>query len=1428
MFVASSASLSAFKPAASLSKKRDVRLCLAFLAVALGCNNPTIATPIRTLDRPSDVALYCVDLEVPNCLPCFDSTNPRCNPQINPDIDPQAYLDAYCDQSTVDFSINNPPTVNVLTLDECDQDHRAARENDYLAAVYKAARRLGRDPNYPCCPGDNTACGQPVPICARRMLSALITNTTRGELAVADTQTQTPGLQTYGRLENLHGGQPGFGFLPVGLLPEHVRSYSPPADRNGPSGRHESPNAWAVTANGGSCDLSVVRLQPIAELAAQPAVCYQKDALKNGQACPSHDCTAETCPERIVPWLPDSAGQRRTALYARPEWVEIAPWSKERRTAIVAYPTCGIVATVDLGCTDPTEKGCDRATPPGRIWEAVGFDITGQARILPGSELASLQCATDCGADAKGPLMPPPGTPPDGGGTTLKVFPASLAVEAAGQRLLISDSLGDSVTFVDFDGSNAVTDEHRLIGTPRRLRLDFDVLPESLRGGQRGLDSIRISPRTPAGQFAYVVARDSSVRVIDLDREIECETNPDPRYLQAHAGDIARVLPDELNDSNARRLSCFPVQAKGAAATPRNPLAVSPGITLPNGSLPRDIGFVHSNLGSPCDVSDPINCRFAPNALSYWLPASTALWLGDFAWILGGGGVMTGIQIADACPAPSYRACFPDFAALRRVVFLYTRSQAQPSPEILSLPSYYQSLMVSPNDRLGNVRRTTSRFDETNPIFGPRSDSDASGLPIFSTVMNGAAVGYYGSLNDGAIAAGRPRLLLPAPTPYYYLPVDPVCDVALASHAVVDDNLLKSPDGFLAKEPTGRPVSMVQFIDTASLPDSFWSFDWEGLLPGLNRSTGRLLVNDGTTDAKQPHYASLQDLNGLYCSHGTESGDKLWLTGCQADTDCLDGSICRREATQGINPGICLTDPQASLCRTLSQRLLVDKGSDTVWAASWLRRYRIMRAEQQVMTPTGDISDRLILDEIPEPEFELERQSCSQAGSSAACTGAILLPGRAVDVQKPPPQLVCRVTGKQKGGNLEMGCIRECQRNLDCGDGFVCAHSRYETDEKAIWMPENPKKPIGARCVRAPLIHPDTPQHIGNGDTWQPMGEDAANALLRACFPDLSSYEVHAGDSFVARGDHSGTNILVQRDKDGICRRPPPGDRSYAAGRLLEPRLRLGPRDSLPDNDAQRCPSYEQWISHRIAASAEAVATPSCQSVRNVDQVQLPASAPSIKVVHGDKFLPPKKDDPWLSSEYELLASLPLGSDRNQCILSGSSDEDYPDTAAVQSCYNPQSKPDKICRFPGDHTESLGVRRIHYENPYGNIVLRVPRVLLDLAQPYSDCAPAGQPQPPGKPCISGIYNPAVWSIPPEGYSINFRIWGSLPPYQVAAQSSPVDSTSGQPAQGLRSATMAPSGAIFVVDEGRDGSIAGLRGQVLRFVGGSLDPIFLLR
>ena len=646
----------------------------------------------------------------------------------------------------------------------------------------------------------------------------------------------------------------------------------------------------------------------------------------------------------------------------------------------------------------------------------------------------------------------------------------------------------------------------------------------------------------------------------------------------------------------------------------------------------------------------------------------------------------------------------------------------------------------------------------------------------------------------------------------------------------------------------------------------------------------------------------LVDLNGLYCNRGVEPQDKLWLSGCFSNNDCLNGTLCRQEQLQGTAPGMCLANDAAALCRVLSQQLMVDTSRDTEWATTWLRRYRITKAQQRVsVTGAGtDVVDALTLDEIAEPEFELERKSCKMAELGNKCEHyqTWVLPRHApTTTPLVSHEAYCRVTSVNTTGVPQPSCIMQCQMNTDCGDGFVCARSPYEQYESGnANIMANP-----GRCVRAPLITGKTPTNSGT-----PLGDDGAAQLIRTCFPDELRYQVHGGDAFVVSGANTLAPSLEERDpKDGSCVRPTSGlnDLQFSASRLLQPRLRLGPYESLEDGETatlhSHCPKATDFISHRIQHSPEAASAPSCQYLLNngtrTDDgsqifgcggtssgagVILPeANTVPLGVVQGDTFLPRAPDpltepigptkgqarsytpgaqpcaanstdpackDPWLNREFELFSVLPLTTPSNQCILTGALEENV-----VTASYNNPKPPNNtfnrsnsfrdepgydsnctgFCRFPGDHTEVGGVRRIHYENALGNLVMRVPR---DPAHPTDPnpptCASSSGTNPPV--CLDSPTNVALipprWAVPPEGYLVNFQVFGGLTPYVKAAQTSQRDASSGLIAQSLKVAIPALDGILFLIDEGRNGNPASLRGQVMRVVGALVDPYFLLR
>src|SRR5438270_4931137 len=161
------------------------RLLVIAILVA-GCNNNVVQTPIRVFDRPSDVALTCVRGEGP--------------PEDPVPLDP---IRAIYVTHPLSFCAPETRSQNTLYYSQTDP-------NTGLPLV-----------SYP-------------PI-----LRATVANSARGELALVHVDA--------GQIVDLNPQLPGYGFLPVGRLPEHVR-----ISGNG---------CQAVTANVDSCDLGIVDLE---------------------------------------------------------------------------------------------------------------------------------------------------------------------------------------------------------------------------------------------------------------------------------------------------------------------------------------------------------------------------------------------------------------------------------------------------------------------------------------------------------------------------------------------------------------------------------------------------------------------------------------------------------------------------------------------------------------------------------------------------------------------------------------------------------------------------------------------------------------------------------------------------------------------------------------------------------------------------------------------------------------------------------------------------------------------------------------------------------------------------------------------------------------------------------------------------------------
>lgn len=643
-------------------------LFLLCAVLACGCNPITNATPTRSLDRPSDVALICAVKGLND------------DPVLAP-------------LSVCDYSADNTDNPNTP----------ATAPNKYLTLS----------------DGRTVAKGQ---------LFALLANTTRGEVALVANGTREfvdkdtnkdlvrqvvpldPDTQVAANLPasiiDLDNASPGYGFIPVGSNPERIR-----ATEDG---------CVAVTVNADSCDLALIDVQALLRklngqaLGASTVLAAVRRIQPRARDVGTVRGSALRARPTWIEFTPDTTGLGTGADNRGNQCTATAAYK-----AFVAFPGCGLVGEVDLRTGELvdalrlTATGAVRVAPedvrcPVECTGAGTSDGgTGTAPDLATDDAGGSGAAADggtAGADM-GDGLPP--LFPSGA-----IYPRTLAAD--GQRLYIGDAARDVITTVDLD-PNANFDA----ATVRQIPLE----------AAGGVTVVRLSPLIqdpddpgyPGTKFLYAVARDRTVRVIDAGAQTphECETNPDGRILNqtypmftVSGTTLTFVNETESGPNNGKprwpnriqqTLRCLRI-----GQIPRSPLSRSPGILLPGGTLPRDVTFTRGPK-----PPDAIGDQTAASA-------NPRLTVGDYAWIIGSSGNMVVVPLFDTCPQPnvpqgatSRRACVyldptnktPDIY-LSSVTTARTNNAGQPTPE--------------PIDYLPHrIRTVNGRFERSNDLTNP-------------------------------------------------------------------------------------------------------------------------------------------------------------------------------------------------------------------------------------------------------------------------------------------------------------------------------------------------------------------------------------------------------------------------------------------------------------------------------------------------------------------------------------------------------------------------------------------------------------------------------------------------------------------------------------------------------------------------------------
>jgi hypothetical protein len=317
---------------------------------------------------------------------------------------------------------------------------------------------------------------------------AFILQSVPGTVAIAQADVKKPGegyLSNEIQVQDATPLTPGKNSLSVGSLPVAIAT--------------DAAGCHMVTANAGSCDLSIIDINRAIARSPEPTVRRQGIVTPGGVpvlARPAAMLSSE--PDRLIgrecPADPDG-------LY------------------YVAYPECHAVAVL--------------RADTGEIQASIRFADDGTASIGDGE----LACPAECG----------------GGAITAGARPVTLDLvedtRVGNLRLAVGLDNRPVVTVVDLDSAWLPVGITQVELSGDVGLLDVAISPQIGVGGS-GPTQDDEGPGTDQAQFVYGVATDGSVRVAEVfDNLIECDTQTDPRFL--------------LDVADASQLTCIPVGLPG-------------------------------------------------------------------------------------------------------------------------------------------------------------------------------------------------------------------------------------------------------------------------------------------------------------------------------------------------------------------------------------------------------------------------------------------------------------------------------------------------------------------------------------------------------------------------------------------------------------------------------------------------------------------------------------------------------------------------------------------------------------------------------------------------------------------------------------------------------------------------------------------------
>jgi hypothetical protein len=768
------------------------------------------------------------------------------------------------------------------------------------------------------------------------------------------------------RVDDADPRTPGKNAISVGENPVAIGT-----DR---SGCHE------VTANAGSCDLSVLDINSAIAFGnnvATQAIVNRQIVLKVPPPVP---------PDPAVPPVPLRA--RPAAMVMQPSAPDVvvgeACPAKPSGIAYVAYPGCNLVAAVDL------ETSAIRH----------GIQFNGTVPTLLGeAEIAVLPCVNECNGEAPAAAML----------ASLRPSSLDLVVDVPGKptRLVIGADNSSVITVVELDPATFAP-----APAPVQVQLEDPT-------GKLGVTAVAMSPQInmgnstvfprennnstvgdgpppgEVGQYVYAVATDESVRVVDVLRARECETQVDMRFVRGLAADPA----------NIPALQCFPI---GDPRAPRRSGAKGPGIELPVDGAPTSVTIV-KGLDKPLTTTTPVLdadgkqvvdgegkpvTQQVPNA------TSPAMLIGYFAFITTSGGQVFIVNVDDDDG--------PDL--------FVPSSEAAPTSAQATQPVLVMAHQLRDSfSARGDVPATTAnKCTASDPASvatgGPRATTAPAPLIAPDTLSNVAT--------QANKSLGLPNVRKQA------------CSFADAA-AMPPVNF----NGTVSELQIGADPAIRDevFPDLRASRSETWTLTWEGTL-----SNDSLLANvDGPPIRHaqmliDPQGIRLIDQSRPFCDIGVEPFDIVQLRGCNPvnlGTDCPRNYTCFVHEDNPVNGlGACMLESEASRLSVACKDFLVSA-----------RRYTVAQAESGELTlhPRKHVLSTTPVDGC------VSNEQCSELASHALALRSEKHPFELTGVNKitDPHTWQCVVDPLRapvNGDPTLKRCVEVCAVTEQCEAGSVC------------------------------------------------------------------------------------------------------------------------------------------------------------------------------------------------------------------------------------------------------------------------------------------------------------------------------------------------------------------------------------------------------